>query len=59
MNRPELRDIWKEILDNMDPPPACKNFTAKDEDVLKKLKTDVIPIGDTVLGRQKRWKGCT
>ena len=59
MNRLQLSNSSKDIMDNINPPPACKNWTAKDEDVIKKLKTDLIPIGDTVLGRPNRWKGYT
>ena len=52
-NKTELRDSWKDILDQMDPPPPWKKWTARDEYALTKLKTDVIPIGDTALGIQK------
>ena len=34
MNKPELRDVWKEILDKTDPPPPCKKWTAEIEDAL-------------------------
>ena len=29
MNKPELRDSYKDILDKMDPPPPYKKWTAK------------------------------
>ena len=28
-NKPELRDGWKDILDNMDLPPPCKKWIAE------------------------------
>ena len=52
-NKTELKDSYKDILDDMDPPPPFKNCTAKDEDALTKMNTYEIPIGDTALGRQK------
>ena len=52
-NKPEFRDIWNEILDKMDPPPPWRKWISEDEDALTKLKTYVIPIGDTALVRQK------
>ena len=55
MNKPELRDTWKDILDKMDTPPPCKNWTAGDEDALTNLKTDLIPVGDNALGKKRRW----
>ena len=39
----------------MDPPPKCKKWESEYEDALTKLKTDVITIGYTVLGKKRRW----
>jgi len=42
---------WREILASQQPPPPYAKWTDEDKQQLVALQSDVIGIGDTVLGR--------